>query len=930
MIQILLINTKSLYYFFKMNLKTNQKLLLIFFCLTLAFNTNAQTKKDTIQWLMTFQQSFANAGKKLQERDLDSALFFAGRSKNFIEEHFGKKTYGLYAQTIFFTSVIYQVAHNYESAMAATKEFLQITVDNKGKNNDDYLRGLMALANLYFVMYDYAKAEETVKEGIQLCITLKGKETREYIRLLKIYSEINAAIQNESESKRQAKEALIIETKLAENNPDEKLNLLSDLARIYKDENDIKKADSLYNIILNTIEKQEGSESHSYAMALGNLGALYKEFEDLEKAKEFYLKAAAILKNNKNTQLDYASMALDLGDIYLRQKAYSTAENYYLQAVKITEQIAGKVTLDYQVALTDLQRFYGKTGNIEKSILYTTIQIENWRQRWIKAFTTFTEDEKENSLQAEIGNMDYAFSVLYDSDPARSKDLVPVLFNVNNDIDGLLLQNNSTITQFVKAKKDSALSALYNSWINYKKQYSQALQLSSDDKQAILNELETKIQLQEKQLLRYDPQLEKYLRIDPLSYKEIAAKLKPGEALIKWINFTYHNRRNFTDSIFYGAFIVLPKKPEPIFIKVCEQKSLKELLKIYYNAGDRGAGEDDAKPVNRDSLHFYLYDLLWKPLLPYLAITKTIYIVPSGQIHRISFAALQNENGKSLFDIYGLHQLLSSREILNNPIVNKNRSALVFGGVDFSNEEQGAIKNNIKDTVQKKFIAVNTSRGGSFNALPGTLHEVNAIQNILSGNKWNVQLFTGKSASKINFTENISGNFSILHLATHGFYFPQKQNSIDATGTFNEKIRSADKPLLRSGIVFSGVNKYWSNNTMKQTNNNGIVTAQEIANLDLSKNDLVVLSACETALGDINSTEGVYGLQRGFKMAGANKMIMSLWPVPDKETSELMQNFYANVAKGQSFYNAFYNARSIIKQKYKDPYKWAGFVLIGE
>ena len=913
-----------------MNVKSYKKILLLLFCIALTFYANAQTKKDTVQWLMTFQQSFSSAGKKLQERDIDSALYFADRSKNFIQEHFGKKAYGLYAQTIFFTSIVYQVAHNYESAMTATKEFLQITADNNGKNNDDYLRGLMGLSNLYFIMYDYAKAEETVKEAIQLCIALKGKETREYIRLLKIYSEINAAIQNDVESRRQAKEALIIETKLAEKNPDEKLNLLSDLARIYKDENDVKKADSLYQIILNTIEKQEGSESHSYAMALGSLGALYKEFEDLEKAKQFYLKAAAILKNNKSTQLDYASMALDLGDIYLRLKDYSAAENYYLQSVKITEQVAGKVTLDYQVALTGLQRFYGKTGNIEKTLFYTTLQIENWRQRWIKAFTTFTEDEKENSLQREIGNMDYAFSILYDTDPALSKDLVPILFNVNNDIDGLLLQNNSTITQFVKAKKDSTLSSLYNSWINYKKQYSQALQLSSDEKQNILQDLETKIQLQEKQLLRFDPQLEKYLRIDPLSYKEIAAKLKPGEALIKWVNFTYHNRRNFTDSIFYGAFVVLPKNPEPIFVKVCEQKSLKDLLKIYYNSGDRGAGEDETKPVNRDSLHFYLYDLLWKPLLPFIAMSKTIYIVPSGQIHRISFAALQNEKGRSLFDTYGLHQLLSAREVLNDATSIKKRSALVFGGVDFSNEETGTIKNDNKDTIQKKFIAYNTTRGGSFNALPGTLNEVNAIKNILTGNKWKVQLFTGKTASKINFTENISDNFSILHLATHGFYFPQKQITIDATETLNEKIRSADKPLLRSGIVFSGVNKYWSKNTMTQTNNNGIITAQEISNLDLSKSDLVVLSACETALGDINSTEGVYGLQRGFKMAGINKMIMSLWPVPDTETSELMQNFYANVAKGQSFYTAFYNARSIIKQKYKDPYKWAGFVLIGE
>ena len=170
-----------------MNLKSIQKLLLFLFCMVLVFKTNAQTKKDTMQWLMAFQETFAKAGKKLQERDNDSAIFYANTSKNFIEEHFGKKTYGLYAQTIFFTSIVYQVEHNYESAMIATKEFLQITADNNGKNNDDYLRGSMGLANLYFIMNNYGKAEESVKEAMQLCILLKGKKSREYIRLLKIY-----------------------------------------------------------------------------------------------------------------------------------------------------------------------------------------------------------------------------------------------------------------------------------------------------------------------------------------------------------------------------------------------------------------------------------------------------------------------------------------------------------------------------------------------------------------------------------------------------------------------------------------------------------------------------------------------------------------------------------------------------------------------
>ena len=111
---------------------------------------------------------------------------------------------------------------------------------------------------------------------------------------------------------------------------------------------------------------------------------------------------------------------------------------------------------------------------------------------------------------------------------------------------------------------------------------------------------------------------------------------------------------------------------------------------------------------------------------------------------------------------------------------------------------------------------------------------------------------------------------------------------------------------------------------------NGIVTAQEISNLNLLNTDLVVLSACQTALGDINGSEGVYGLQRAFKMAGVKKLLMSLWEVPDAETAELMQLFYTNIFKGETYYTAFRKAQLVLKAKYKDPTKWAGFVLVGE
>jgi CHAT domain-containing protein len=171
----------------------------------------------------------------------------------------------------------------------------------------------------------------------------------------------------------------------------------------------------------------------------------------------------------------------------------------------------------------------------------------------------------------------------------------------------------------------------------------------------------------------------------------------------------------------------------------------------------------------------------------------------------------------------------------------------------------------------------------------------------------------------------------VLHLATHGFFFadpiqelPNDINSIEG----NAKIyKASEDPMLRSGLVFAGANNYWNNTNDNITIDNGILTASEISNLDLSACQLVVLSACETGLGEVKGSEGVFGLQRAFKMAGVKNIIMSLWKVPDAQTAELFDIFYSECFAGKTIHEAFQSAQSKMKVKYS-PYSWAGFVLL--
>lgn len=133
--------------------------------------------------------------------------------------------------------------------------------------------------------------------------------------------------------------------------------------------------------------------------------------------------------------------------------------------------------------------------------------------------------------------------------------------------------------------------------------------------------------------------------------------------------------------------------------------------------------------------------------------------------------------------------------------------------------------------------------------------------------------------------------------------------------------------MFRSGLALAGANHAWKGKAAIPGKEDGILTAYEISQMDLSNTDLVVLSACETALGDLQGNEGVIGLQRAFKMAGVKQLILSLWKVPDKETVELMTLFYKNWTRGQPTREALRSAQLEMRKKYS-PYYWAAFVLV--
>ncbi|MBK6994836.1 MAG: CHAT domain-containing protein [Lewinellaceae bacterium] len=436
--------------------------------------------------------------------------------------------------------------------------------------------------------------------------------------------------------------------------------------------------------------------------------------------------------------------------------------------------------------------------------------------------------------------------------------------------------------------------------------------------------------------------------IRQVKWQEVQSALKPNDAAIEFVHFKV-NFPKTTDNTVYAALLLLPGAEQPRFIPLFEEKQLDSLLlrnsdrnelyvKQLYSLANRGV-------IVVDKPRKTLYNILWQPLEKELIGVNTIYYAPSGLLHRLNLAAIPINPDSVLSDRYQLVELGSTRQlVIPNQVKSSTNDALLFGGIRYEADTTVIRSSNTRpdssSIVSRGALnfsyADSTLRSGQWNYLPFTEKEVNSVEKMLQKGGVNTQTYAAYNATEEAFKSiGASGNPSprILHIATHGFFFPDPQTSegIKTLPTLNEPVfKISEHPMIRSGLILAGANHAWKTGTpLKPGMEDGILTAYEISQMNLSNTELVVLSACETGLGDIQGNEGVYGLQRAFKIAGAKYLIMSLWQVPDKQTSLLMTTFYKKwLEANMTIPEAFRAAQKELRDAGLDPYQWAGFVLV--
>ncbi|MBK9722528.1 MAG: tetratricopeptide repeat protein [Saprospiraceae bacterium] len=918
------------------------------------------------------------------------------KAKTIREKVLGKE-HPDYASSLNSLANLYKDMGNYEKAEPLCLESKAIREKVLGKEHRDYASSLYNLAILYKDMGNYEKAEPLYLESKAIREKVLGKEHPDYTSSLNSLATLYKDMGNYEKAEPLYIEAKAIREKVSGKENLDYANSLNNLANLYLDLGNYEKAEPLYIEAKTIREKVSGKELPDYARSLNNLAILYSRIGKYEKSEPLYLKAKPIFEKVVGKEsLDYAVFLENFADFVGNIGNYEKAEPLYLEAKNIYEKVLGKEHPVYAISLTSLAILYKNLGNYEKAerlcleakpIFEKVLGKENPNNssnlgNLADLYERLSRFSLSAPLLAEVYSLNQArlskaISFLSEQELAiytatfqKQADalgsyilarLTPGTIGAEFDQAGILPALQYSNALFYKGFLLTATTQINTLLASTPETQEINLRLKSYRRRLAVEyakpiadrknvaELEEKTNSAEKELARTMAGYAEAKR--QVKWEEVMSTLKKEEATIEFVSFKVNFPR-FTDSLMYAALLLKPDESQPIFISLFEEKSLDSLLQLnaerktdyvnnLYSIAGRGA-------VALETPKRTLYEMIWEPIEKYMEGIKTIYFSPSGLLHRINLDAIPVSESETLADKYRLIELNSTRQlVIPDQVEIVNNDAVLYGGIQFEadttfHKNEPVIASRSRGELS--FSSVDSSlRGGSWNYLPGTAREINSIESILKKSKVKITLKTGYSATEEsfkNFGANNTSSPQILHIATHGYFFEDliKSSQKSEINSQNENVfKMSDHPMLRSGLIMAGGNATWQGKQTLEGREDGILTAYEISQMNLSNTELVVLSACETGLGEIQGNEGVYGLQRAFKIAGAKYLIMSLWQVPDKQTSLLMTTFYKkwlnaegpdNGGKKMTIPDAFHAAQKELREIGLDPYQWAGFVLM--
>lgn len=886
-----------------------------------------------------------NAYGKFQE-----ALKLNLKAQSIYESISGKKSsdYALACNNI---AAVYKNTENYNKSEKLFIEAKDIYKSLYGKKHPDYTVCCNNLASLYQKEGKYNKAEQLFIEAKDIDESLYGRESRKYAEdcnnLAVLYVELG--------NYEKAEPLFIIAEKVLRRNIDthgpKYAKVCNNLGQLFLMNKDYKNAERFFLKAKMIYKKLYGISNSDYLMVCNNLASLYFEKSDFENAENLFIEVLNADKNNLgNKHSIYANDCNNLAALYYYKGKYKKAIPLYLESKNIFKNIYGEKHYNYALACSNLALVYSAMGNYKKAeVLFENANsILNFLS--LESSSFMSEREREAYLNTNIiDNLDIYNSFFLDNKD-KHKELTGIVYNNALNLKGQLLKSSLVIRKTIVQTKDKDLISLYKKMNRIGKELAEQFSLPIKDKRKDMQNLEEQKNNIEKELVRKSQKFGIINNSEKLKWEDIQKSLSENETAIEFINFRYHSEEFQTNKNFYYALIIQKKYEYPKAVFLFEEKKLQKLLYRAPNLSEYNYIKNLYDPKSKSAKS--LYDLVWKPISEVINKTSNIYISPSGLLNRISFDALPIDTVSLLSDKYKIIYTSSTSELCNKlGLYQKDiKNSVLFGGIkyDMSIEEMEKQSKrfksyktssdsiwNIKTNTNNfnKIVSDSLVRGLTWSYLPGSLDETVDIKEVILKKDIKAQVYKDEFGSEEQFKALENDAPSILHISTHGFYFGDDEESDNMKSMISNRIEFAhsENPLMRSGFILAGGNIAFQGGKIPEGVEDGVLTAMEISQLNLFNTKLVVLSACQTGLGDVKGHEGVYGLQRSFKMAGVDYLLFSLWSVPDEATKELMEDFYKNWFNGMEIRAAFKEAQNQLKEKYEGvsgaAFAWAAFVL---
>lgn len=917
------------------------------------------THRDTISTIIELSNLLVDLGRRTEAEPL---LVEALKAR---EVMLGK-SHPDYSVIVTKVGNLYRDLGQYRQAQEYLLLALEIDAEIYGRNHDWYAHDLKNLASLCNLTSNPSLGLPYARQASDIFRQLRGEENSDYLESLNLMA-IFYHYLRDFDAARELYVHVLERRKEALGEKDSStLTSMNNLAVLYSDTKMHEEAESLMLQVLQLRKELFGERSESVASSMRNLASLYTLTKKLDEAIALFEQAIDIRSELDGPEHpEVVELQSLLGQTHLQQGNYKQAEPL-LQAtlerqLEDPEQNLQGIAGSY-FALSLL--FYN-TDRIPQAIDYLD-QSLILDQKLIERLSTLTERDIQANHQAQAFKLDHMIAMAaavpdnreavrkaFDWTLRRKAAVLDTMCRLRAvedvfDLEPDIARQASRLRELRQEIADLALNPPAGSSQGEVRRLQQPLEQEAQEVEARLRStLQSRRSTQVTELPNAD---------------QVRQQLDPDTALVEFVRASVYDSANPGSTYFSGqryfAFVLTASDPTVKMIDLGDGTNIDTLIEQLREETERTPqglriiGEFGLESSFAELSH-ELYELVFEPLTAALGDTKRLLLAPDRALHMVPFAALVDSEGQYLIESLQIGYLSTGRDLLRT-FKETGRSTVVFAGpnYDLLLADRATKAQELRDMDAPAFALASRGedpelRSMRWKHLAGAELEADDVQEAVKSTDYGpVELHVGDSALEELFKNVHSPR--ILHVATHGFFLQQRDEEDSfasstapaddryAAAVGFSRLRNSADPLLRSGIVLAGANDFISSGETTADVEDGWVTAAEIAMLDLSGTEMVVLSACESGLGEISTREGVFGLRRSFFHAGARALVTSLFKVPDNETRLLMQRFYQELAAGKSKLDALREAQLSVIQRRREtneaahPFFWASFVLVGD